>query len=186
MSYKSSYNTISILNFGDIIKTLTFQINPKLIVEFGILYGFSLKCFADTCQKSCQVKAYDIFEEFEGNGANYNDIITKFDNYNNIEIGKLDFYEGYKQFEDNSIDILHIDIANNGDVYKFTIDNYMSKISDNGIIILEGGSVERDNISWMIKYNKTKINPYIQELKNKGYGILLISKMPSITIIKKH
>jgi len=176
---------MSTLNFGDLIKTLTFQINPKLIVEFGILNGFSLKCFVDTCKSSCSIKAYDIFEEFQGNGANYDDIITKFKNYNNIEIGKLDFYEGYKQFEDNSIDILHIDIANNGDVYEFTIDNYMSKISNNGIIILEGGSVERDNVDWMIRYNKTKINPYVCELINKKYDILIIDKIPSITIIKK-
>ena len=61
----------------------------------------------------------------------------------------------------------------------------MSKISDNGVIILEGGSVERDNVGWMVKYNKTKINPYICELINKGYNILIIDKMPSMTIIKK-
>ena len=38
-SYKSN------VNFGDIISSVTFGLNPKKIVEFGILNGFSLENF---------------------------------------------------------------------------------------------------------------------------------------------
>jgi len=31
-----------------------------------------------------------------------------------------------------------------------------------GVILLEGGSLERDNTEWMVKYNKPKIRPIIR------------------------
>tara|TARA_B100001250_G_C19609522_1_gene704277 strand:+ start:234 stop:437 length:204 start_codon:yes stop_codon:yes gene_type:complete len=65
---KSSY--LNNLNYGDIFKTLIFMVNPSNIVEIGILDGFSLKTFADNAPNKCIIKAYDIFEEFNGNCAN--------------------------------------------------------------------------------------------------------------------
>ena len=62
-------------------------------------------------------------------------------------------------------------------------ENYIKKLSDNGIMILEGGSIERDNVEWMLKYNKPKINPVVKKYSYK-YSIKLIKKFPSITIIK--
>ena len=62
--------------------------------------------------------------------------------------------------------------------------NYMSKLKDNGVIIMEGGSYDRDNIKWMIKYNKPKIQPLLDKYKN-DYNIHTIGVIPSITIITK-
>ena len=31
--------------------------------------------------------------------------------------------------------------------------NYIDKLKDDGIILMEGGSLERDNIEWRFKYN---------------------------------
>ena len=86
---------------------------------------------------------------------------------------------------DNDIDILHIDIANDGDVFEFVINNYYTKLSKNGIIIFEGGNLKRDNVEWMNKYNKTKINPIIQKFKQEGYDINIFGTFPSLTLIKK-
>ena len=86
-------------------------------------------------------------------------------------------------FKDNSIDILHIDIANNGDVYKFTIEYYLKKVSNGGLLILEGGSKERDQVEWMKKYSKPSIKKYLDTLKD--LQVLTIGAVPSITVIKK-
>ena len=75
-----------------------------------------------------------------------------------------------------------IDIANNGEIYEFVFNNYVQKIADNGVILLEGGSETRDNIEWMIKYNKPKIQPVLEKYKHK-YNIKVIGTFPSITII---
>ena len=177
---KSSY--LQKLDYSDVIKTICFMVNPKKIIEIGILDGYSLDTFVKNTKSDCKIEAYDIFEEFNGNSAK-RDIIKKFSEHDNILIDYGNFYEKYKNIENDSIDILHIDIANNGNVYKFTIENYMSKLSKNGILILEGGSNERDDVEWMIKYKKVKINPYLESIKNK-YNFITIGKLPSITIIK--
>jgi len=176
---KSSY--LNKIDYSDLFKLLCFFTKPKNIIEIGILEGYSLEQFINNTE-DCIIKAYDIFDEFDGNGSSYK-IIEKFKEYKNVEINYGDFYKLHKNIDNNSQDIIHIDIANNGDVYEDAIKNYMNKLKKNGILLLEGGSKERDNVEWMIKYNKPKINSIINKYKNK-YEIITIGTIPSITIIK--
>ena len=48
---------------------------------------------------------------------------------------------------------------------------------------MEGGSEERDNCDWMIKYNKPKIREVLAEYSDK-LEIKVFSEFPSITLIK--
>jgi hypothetical protein len=178
---RSSYKNN--IDFSDIFETINFLIKPKKIVEFGILDGYSLESLIKSSSEKCFIEAYDLFDDFNGNHSKLDFINNKFNKYDNVTIKKGDFYKSLDNFKDKSIDILHIDIANNGDTYEFAINNYFKKLTDNGIMILEGGSIERDNVEWMVKYNKPKINPVIKKYYNK-YSIKLIKKFPSITIIK--
>lgn len=175
-SYKNN------IDYKDIFSTICFLHEPLKIIEFGILDGYSLKAMADTVNSICLIEGYDIFEEFNGNAANKEKLEKDFHLYPNISIHYGDFYKQLELLENNSIDILHIDIANNGDTYEFVFNNYISKMKKNGIIIMEGGSQERDNIEWMNKYNKPKINPILNKYSSK-YNILTIGNIPSITII---
>ena len=106
-----------------------------------------------------------------------------FKEYKNVEISYGDFFKLHDIIIDNSIDMIHIDIANNGYIYEYAIKNYIPKLTSGGIMILEGGSNERDEVEWMIKYNKPKINPVLQKYSNL-YNIKTIGSFPSITIIK--
>ncbi len=167
------------MDYGDLLSAVTFSLNPKKIIEFGLLDGFSLDKFIHNSSHSI-IKSFDIFEEFEGNRPN-KELIKKFYNYDNVEIKYGNFYDKYLELKDNSIDILHIDIANDGDVYQFGVEKYYSKLTENGIIILEGGSDERDNVKWMKDYNKRPIKDYLKNIKNYK----TIGNFPSMTIIKK-
>ena len=178
---KSSYkNTI---DYKDIFSTLCFLNNPNKIIEIGILDGYSLKSMADNVSINTQIEAYDIFEEFNGNRANKDKLNSIFETYKNVNIQYGNFYNLVDTIDNNSIDILHIDIANNGDTYEFAINNYMNKLTENGIMILEGGSEERDNVEWMKRYNKPKIYPILSKYKNQ-FKTITIGNIPSITIIK--
>lgn len=177
----SSYNNK--VDFGDIISTITFMKNPQKIVECGILEGYSLSKFIESSSSTTSIDAYDIFDKFNGNHAIKDRIMEQFSPYKNVNIDEGDFYEVLKKYPDSSIDILHIDIANNGEVYEYMFENYSKKIKKNGIILMEGGSEKRDNIEWMIKYNKPKINPVLKKWSNT-YNILTIGEIPSITIIQ--
>tara|TARA_B110001450_G_scaffold115712_1_gene109425 strand:+ start:9173 stop:9718 length:546 start_codon:yes stop_codon:yes gene_type:complete len=176
-SYKNN------LSYKDIFSTLCFIKNPHFIVEFGILDGYSLKQIIEYTGDNCKIHAYDIFDEFHGNSANKQDLINKFSKHKNVLIDYGDFYKKFNEIDDNSIDILHVDIANNGDVVEFVFNNYIDKVKKDGIIILEGGSKERDCIEWMNKYNKPKMKPVLKKY-SKDYDMLTIGNIPSITVIK--
>lgn len=176
-SYKSN------IDFGEIITTLSFINAPQKIVEIGILEGYSLSKFIEATSTNTSIDAYDIFNKFNGNCANKDELFSKFNKFSNVKIQEGDFYDIYKLYPDKSIDILHIDIANNGDVFEYVFTNYLNKINNNGIVILEGGSSTRDNIEWMNKYNKPKIKPIIEKYKDT-YKIKVIGEYPSLTLIK--
>jgi len=176
-SYKNN------IEYKDIFSTICFLNEPFKIIEFGILDGYSLKAMADIVNSTCSIEAYDIFEEFKGNAANKEKIEKEFQVYPNISIHYGDFYKQIELLTNNSIDILHIDIANDGDVYEFVFNNYINKMKEGGIIIMEGGSFERDNVEWMIKYKKNPIKPVLNIYSQK-YNIMTLGIIPSITIIK--
>ena len=180
----SSYKNNDI-DYGDLIEAITYSIKPKTIIEIGILDGYSLTRFIDATNKdTTKIVAYDIFDKFNGNPAKEYELKDRFKNNHNIEIKYGDFYELHNNIENNSIDIIHIDIANNGDIYEFAIQNYLHKLTKSGIMILEGGSKERDEVVWMNKYNKPKIQPIIEKY-SKIYTIKNIGNNPSLTLISQ-
>jgi len=186
MALKSSYKQTS-LNYGHIFQLLVGLNRPKVIVEFGILEGFSLSNFimgGFGMPNPPSITAYDIFEEFVGNHATP-DIKEKFKDHPNVSIKKGDFFEVYKEIIDFSIDLLHIDIANDGKVYEFAVKNYMRKIASKGIMILEGGSEERDEIEWMKKDEKIKIKDFLKRHTELDFDYVTMEAFPSVTIIRR-
>ena len=63
----------------------------------------------------------------------------------------MDFYYWLDNYT-IEFDLLHLDISNDGDIISKMYDKY-----PNSKVIFEGGSIERDNIDWMVRYKKTKI-----------------------------
>lgn len=188
----SSYNAN--IDYGTLLSAITFlslykdvdkDVSlPKKIVEFGILEGYSLLKFAETSSPDCIIEAFDIFDNFNGHHANQSAILDKFANYPNVKIRYGDFYKKFEDLADNSIDILHVDIANNGDIYEYVFKNYMCKLTQTGILILEGGSRERDNVEWMDKYSKPKMQPVLEKYADH-FNIKTLGTVPSLTIIYK-
>jgi len=177
---QSSYSTVE-LDYAAVLKSVCFSVNPLSIVEIGIGNGFSLDCFLDACPSEAVIKAYDIFDKFNGNHASFEKISNKFPT---ISLAEGDFFNLHLSLPDNSVDLLHIDIANNGNVYEFAFDNYIGKLTPKGIMILEGGSPERDGHDWMKRYEKPPINPLLKQNEN-NFKILTFGTIPSITLIKR-
>ena len=181
---RSSYKNKD-LNYSDLIKAVTMSNNPKKIVEIGILDGFSLESFANVSSKDTIISAYDLFDEFNGNHAHKDFILEKFKDYKNVTIEHGDFYK-LDKIIDNNIDIIHIDIANNGDVFEYVMKNYYQKLAYNGILLFEGGSEDRDNVEWMKKYNKPSIKRVIQKYLKEGFKIQTFGDFPSLTFVIKN
>jgi predicted O-methyltransferase YrrM len=169
--------------FSKILRSLCILKDPKKIVEFGILDGYSLDCFIEASNEECEILAYDLFEEFPYNSAKFEEMKKKYSK-SKVSIRRGNLFDAHKMFDDNSIDILHIDIANDGNVYEYCINNLMCKLNDCGIMLLEGGSEQRDNIEWMIKYSKAKIRDVLYKYADE-YRIKVFNEFPSLTIISK-
>jgi predicted O-methyltransferase YrrM len=179
---KSSYIKKDI-SYGEFIQGITQTLNPNKILEIGILDGYSLESFVKGCNKNTKIDAYDLFDDFNGNHSDKNKLFDYFKNYTNVTIQHGDFYKLHNSISE--YDLIHIDIANNGDVFEYVIQNYLPKLSDNGVILFEGGSINRDNVEWMKKYDKTPINTMIQKYTEKGFNIKTYGDFPSITLLRK-
>jgi hypothetical protein len=86
---------------------------------------------------------------------------------------KLSFDDWLK--DPKEFDFLHLDISNTGE----TINKLFNSINvNNKIIVFEGGSIERDNIEWMVKYRKQPMNPLLAKYNCE----LLTDKFPALSI----
>jgi predicted O-methyltransferase YrrM len=183
--FHSSYVAAD-LNYGDVLRALTVSLDPQIIVEYGILDGFSLNIFAQNARPSCNISGYDLFEKFVGNGACREVLSERFGKMSNVKIEYGDFYDAPKHLQDNSVDLLHIDIANNGDVYEFAVTHLVQKLSPSGVMILEGGTLARDEVPWMIKYEKRPIVPFLRKIAGTPTLLVtVIGTFPGLTIIRR-
>ena len=170
-------------NYSLVFELIIKQFNPKTIVEFGILDGYSLDIFAKFSHPGTQIYAFDLFEEFVGNASKEKKIRERFELFSNVFIEKLDFLKSLSFITKlGKIDLMHIDVANNGEIYEFAVKNILPFCD---FMILEGGSKERDNVKWMKKYKKKPIYPFLEKLNLKTHNFYTIDQFPSLTIFYK-
>ena len=179
------------INFYDLFfDWIVYSHVPKVVVDCGVLDAFSLLAFAEPAKLlGAQVWGIDLFEGYEFKHSIKSDIQKKINDkaLNNVILLQKDAMLAYEQFGDNVIDILHIDISNDGDKLHEMFRVWDSKVRVGGLIIFEGGSEERDNVEWMIKYNRRPIRDFIKsELANNSkYEYVTFTPYPSVTVCRK-
>ena len=119
------------------------------------------------------ILSLDDFDYKHGTKTEAEELMIEHNLQNIVDVKYGDFYEWVENPDE--FDLLHLDIANNGDVIKFASDKFKDKH-----ILFEGGSKERDEEEWMIKYDKSPMYP----LKNKVNYEILNDEWPSISLIK--
>lgn len=171
-------------NYGELFKALVKMYQPKAVVEFGCLDGYSSSFILQGLKENGQsfnFKVFDLFEDYPYKHGNFTELKNQFPE---IEFQKADYYKSSNMFSDNSIDFLHIDVSNTSESYETFINEYYSKLKTKGIAILEGGSNERDLCEWMVKYEKPKINSFLKTLQGK-FNFIVLEPFPSVTIFTK-
>jgi hypothetical protein len=180
---RSSYKGAT--NFGDVLGGIVAAKRPlRRIAEYGILDGFSLDIFAKLSPEDCAIEARDIFENFEGNRADRAVLEARFADYPNIRILDGDFHEADKDLETGTYDLIHVDVANNGSVYAEAERVLVPKLAPGGLLVLEGGTPERDVVSWMAKYSKPPMVPEVERLRASGkYDVTVLGTFPGLTVV---
>ena len=185
--YQEPKHIVSSYNANDIGRTLYDIVRteqPKIVVEFGILYGYSTVCMAQAVRDNGfgKILAYDMFDDYPYNHGERDIAIHNLEYYNLnsvVDVNELDFYEWLEN--PCEFDLLHFDISNDGGTLKHVESKLWSQIANGATILFEGGSFDRDHINWMQKYNKERMHP----LRNSiPYEILRI-EYPSLSKFKK-
>lgn len=160
-------------DLGRTLYDLVLELKPKKIVEFGVLNGYSTVCMAMALDELGQGKiyAYDLWEKYRYRHGKLADCMWE---VMSRGLGKyVEFrYGDFWGWEPEKFDLLHLDISNDGK----TIKKAMRKLKGNGVLVFEGGSAERDSVSWMKKYHHLSISECGVPYK------IINPKFPSISI----
>lgn len=186
-------------NYGNVFKALILAHLPSLVIECGVLDGYSTLNIAHALRHNrinrgieSTFFAYDLWENYDYKHGDFGEVATMLrengllNHYVNLHYG--DVFEVHTNFQENSVDLLFLDISNDGDIINRIVKLWDSKIKNRGIIIAEGGSKERDKIEWMLKYNKKSIREAIitNKIITEKYKWFLFEEFPSVSLLIKH
>jgi predicted O-methyltransferase YrrM len=182
-------------NCGEILKQNVICWRPINLVELGVLDGYSTLHIAAGLKELERLygivtvlNAFDLFEEYPYKHGRIEDvknelIEAELDQYVRLSAG--DAYKVWAGFEDGFIDFLHVDISNTGETIRKIMELWHPKMRERGLIFFEGGSEERDNVEWMVKYNMPSIKKELNEnpIIRKHYLMGTYFKFPSMTML---
>ena len=175
--------------FGKFFSALAYEKKYSSIVELGVLDGYSLLSMAFGCKSfknKFRVYGVDLFDEYKF--KNSKEFIVQ-NLINDMDLSQGVFLKKGNVFADESVlkllkesDLIHVDLSNDKEKVEKIL--FMLSMNKSTKIIFEGGSLERDNVDWMVEYKKPQLRPYFSEIsKNGKYNIEIIECFPSITIL---
>lgn len=173
-------------NYGDLFFALMRVYQPEKVVELGTKAGYSAYHMARGLKANGAgtLDCYDLWEEYEFNSVPRSIAEENLKEFKNIvSFNPCDATGVDKKYK--TIDILHIDLSNDGEKLEKIIPVWINKVRQ--LIIIEGGSDERDKIDWMIKYKKRPIKKWLEKFSRRSGDVeyFTIEPFPSLTIIRK-
>lgn len=173
-------------NYGKLFESLSAIHCPKVIVECGVLDGYSIASFARG-HDGAEVWGFDLFDHYEYTHGDYKTVscTLKEEFGTQVKLVRKDALAAADQFENDSVDMLHLDISNDGDKLQKLFGIWSAKIRKGGLLIFEGGSQDRDNNEWMLKYHRLPIRHAKCNLSAMGYEYVTLLPYPSVTICRK-
>lgn len=183
---RSSYKANS---YDKIFNALMHIHKPAIAVECGVLDGFSLFSLGEVAETyGGEVYGVDLFDDYEFNHGSREEICKQIlaRGLTRTTLIKDDASKAANLFEDDTVGLLHIDISNTGDRLKNVFKAWYPKLQKDGILIFEGGSLERDEIEWMARGEEVPIAFFKHVLQeSKRFEVLTLLPFPSLTVCRK-
>lgn len=179
-------------NLGESIYAAILLYKPTYVIELGALGGYSSLCILQALThlgEASTLITYDLFEKYPHNCVSMSEYCSNVRAHLHLydlsivdhQIVQADILQSANTiFSGNSISqsqkvLVFIDISNTAENLSFLFRSNLN----NYPIIFEGGTTERDNVEWMLKYSKAPIS----SLKNKGYSFSVLNhKYPSLSL----
>lgn len=184
-------------NYGDVLMSLIIGKRPETCVELGVLDGYSTTHIGLALQFNQtafgvdgRLQCWDLWDQYEYKHGSKDEVQKTLGRYAltpYVELLSGDGIEAAQLYQKESVDFLHVDISNDGDTLKKVMQFWSHRMKPYGMIVFEGGSKERDQVEWMVKYNKPSI---FEEIRNnetikEEFNYMIFIKFPSITILQK-
>ena len=161
---------------------MTSQLRPKVFVELGTHYGMS---YFSVCQKvqsqnlECHCYAVDTWEGDEHSGSYSEDVYRQVKTHNDKNYSdfstllRMRFNQALDQFEDGSIDLLHIDGRHYYEDVKEDFESWIPKLSDRAVVMFHDTEVrERDFGVWKLWEKISQEYPSFNFLHGHGLGVI--------------
>lgn len=180
--------------YGLLFYTLTRLYRPKIAVELGSLAGYSglhiAAAMRDNAVPGHHLSLVDLWEGYAFRRCSLTDIQNNFrrdglldQNWRWINFMQMNASDAAKLFRDKTVDLLHIDISNDGIKLAETFSAWTPKLADGAVVIVEGGSFERDHVEWMTEYAKAPIQSWLETMTDWHQWTL--EPFPSVTLMRK-
>lgn len=163
---------------------LVEEFRPRTIVELGSHTGFSYLVFCQAVKAlgySAKCYAIDTWEGDIHAGLYGNDIYKELKSYSDDLYGgtsnllKMYFDNALNNFEDGSVDLLHIDGLHTYDAVKHDYETWKPKLSTQGIILFHDTCVKgRDFGVWKLWEELKDEYPSISFTHSSGLGCLFV------------
>jgi len=169
------------------MKFIIREIKPKIFVELGVHNGFSyfVGCQAiKECQLDCESFAVDHWLGDAQTGF-YDDNIfqgvvklnQKYSDFSNLL--KMSFDDALDQFQNSSIDLLHIDGFHSYESVKKDFESWLIKMSPNAIILLHDIHVRRNTFGVYLFWEELKkVYKTIEFVGSHGLGVVFLGEIP--------
>lgn len=174
--------------YGALFYALVRALMPKSCVEIGLFRGYSLLMAAAGLRDNGAgaITGYDLFEDYPYRHAQRAQVAQQI-----VDSGlaawatlrQADVHAVHEHW--SAVDYLHVDVSNTGETYRAVFEHWAPKVSQ--VILLEGGSRERDNVDWMLQYGKPAIVPALAGLRRDypEWSISVLEPFPSLTVALK-
>jgi len=165
---------------------LVEKLKPKAIVELGTHYGNSYFAFCQTIKElklSTKAYAVDSWKGDEHAGFYGQEVFNYVNKINNEHFSyfsnliKATFDEARQYFENDSIDLLHIDGLHTYEAVKHDFESWLPKMSDQGVVIFHDTVVKDQGFGvWKLMDELRSQYPYFQFEHGYGLGVLCVGK----------
>lgn len=167
---------------------LISALRPSVIVELGTHYGDSYFTFCESVAShgfSTKCFAIDYWKGDEHSGFYNDDVFEKVQKYNNSYYSEFSslirksFDNALDDFEDNSINLLHIDGHHSYESIKNDFQKWFPKVSLNGIVLIHDTLVQKDNFGVKKFWNEISIFYPTFNLEF-SFGLGILKKCPNV------
>jgi len=185
-------------NYKRIFFALVEAFRPPNCIELGVLDGYSSVAIGKGLKHNFtlgrtgmpRLDSYDLWGDYQykhGDTAQVQETINSEGLKDYIFLHKGDALKVHENYGPRSVQLLHVDISNTGDILKYMVEAWTEKLCHWGLLLFEGGTKERDEVEWMVKYNKKPIRPELHSNPDiqKFYTYGTYRHWPGLTVMVK-